>query len=496
MHPNGPVSVKSKSPEQSCSMPSSIAPSISQKTPTSSNSANEIENESSDEESDEEDESSEESDDEEEDSESDESQDESDESEGEDDKVSVNSEMARAFYLRKTRDVNESQYAKRIPTTEGKQAEEVDRELAQARKLAEQWAREDEARLIMQKKYAEGLEREERERQERIKRDREAALKARKEQEEWELAAIARETAAMRAEERRRREEAEAKRVAEERKRKEDAESKRIAEEERRSRIEREKRWAEEIKLRNAEERRKREAEDAQRRERDAAEAQRRQRERERFERTIVVDCLACMEPGERQDMALLPCRHIYCRECTKGSPPDPNIPSPSLPKLISRTGAFKAAYKSRSPFRCCGIPVSTKLAPIPQFLSPSFTHKYNSLLLELSTPHPKYCSLPTCSRFLPPNLYHTPSITCPKCRTRTCSLCTKAEHPGVCKQDRDGIRVEKLAKRKGWKKCPGCSQVVERTEGCLHITCRCGSEWCYNCLRDWGDCESSCGRG
>jgi IBR domain, a half RING-finger domain len=496
MHPNAPVLVKSKSPEQSYSMPSSIAPSISQKTPTSSNSANEVDNESSDEESDEEDESSEESDDEEEDSESDESQDESDESEGEDDKVSVNSEIARAFYLPKTRDVHESEYAKRIHTTEAKQEEEVDREVAQARKLAEQWAREDEARLIMQKKYAERLEREERERQERIKRDREAALRAQKVQEEWELAAIARETAAMRAEERKRREEAEAKRTAEERKRREDAEAKRIAEEERKSRIEREKRWAEEIKQRSAEERRQREAEHAQRRERDAAEAQRRQRERERFERMVRVDCLACMEPGVRNDMAVLPCRHIYCRECIKGSSPDPNIPSPSQPKLISRIGAFKAAYKSRTSFRCCGIPVSTKLAPIPQMLSSSFTYKYNSLLLELSTPHPKYCSLPTCSRFLPPNLYHTPSITCPKCRTRTCTLCTKAEHPGVCKQDRDGIKVEKLAKRKGWKKCPGCSQVVERTEGCLHITCRCGSEWCYNCLRDWSECGSSCGRG
>jgi hypothetical protein len=372
----------------------------------------------------------------------------------------------------------------------------VDREIAQARKLAEQWAREDEARLIMQKKYAERLEREERERQERIKRDREAALRAQKVQEEWELAAIARETAAMRAEERKRREEAEAKRAAEERKRREDAEAKRIAEEERKSRIEREKRWAEEIKQRSAEERRQREAEHAQRRERDAAEAQRRQRERERFERMVRVDCLACMEPGVRNDMAVLPCRHIYCRECIKGSSPNPNIPSPSQPKLISRIGAFKAAYKSRTSFRCCGIPVSTKLAPIPQMLSSSFTYKYNSLLLELSTPHPKYCSLPTCSRFLPPNLYHNPSITCPKCRTRTCTLCTKAEHPGVCKQDRDGIKVEKLAKRKGWKKCPGCSQVVERTEGCLHITCRCGSEWCYNCLRDWSECGSSCGRG
>lgn len=203
--------------------------------------------------------------------------------------------MATAFYLKKHRDLGDAEYAKRIHTAEAKQAEEIDRGLAQAKRLADQWARVEEARLLRQKKYAEDLQREEKERQERIKRDREAALKAQKEQEQWELAAIARETAAMRAEERNRREEAEAKRVAEQ---------------DRRLKIERERRWAEEIKQRNqalAEEKR------------DAEEAQRRQRERERRERTIKIDCLACMEPVDRKDMVFLPCRHSYCGDCIKG---------------------------------------------------------------------------------------------------------------------------------------------------------------------------------
>jgi hypothetical protein len=170
---------------------------------------------------------------------------------------------------------------------------------------------------------------------------------------------------------------------------------------------------------------------------------------------------------------------------------------TPSLETSANqKTEAFKSAYKSRTPFKCCGATISTQLNPIPLYLSPSFTQKYALLLLEFSTPHPKYCSLPNCSRFLPPHLYNLPTITCPKCKTRTCTACTQTEHPGVCKQDKDGIRVERLAKRKGWKQCPECSQVVERTEGCLHITCRCGAEWCYACLREWGFCGSACGRG
>jgi hypothetical protein len=317
IHPNTPISVNGKSPELSYSAPSSKTPSVGLKTPTSSISANEVDNESSEEES-EEDESSEESEAEEEDDDDDEeedeledsdsSQDESDESEGEDDTKSVHPEITAASQPQSLRDVHDTDQAKRIQIAEAKEAEGVDR------RLAEQWAREDEARLLRQKKHGEELRQQEIERQKRVQKDREAALKAQKEQEEWELAAIARETAAMRAEERKRREEVEAKRVAEQ---------------ERRARIERERQWAEEIKQRNAEAKRKSEAEEAERRQREAEEFQRRQREaeearrwqrdREKRKRTIIIDCLACMEPGEREDMAVLPCRHAYCGGCIKG---------------------------------------------------------------------------------------------------------------------------------------------------------------------------------
>lgn len=354
IHPNTPISVNSKSPELSYSAPSSKSPSIGQNTPTSSISANEVDNESSEEESEENEDSeeSEEEDDDDDDQEeseeeedeevedevedSDSGQDESDESEGEDETNNVHPEITAASRPQNVRDVHDADYAKRIHTAGAKEAEGVDTKLARAIKLAEQWAHKDEARLLRQKKYAEELRQQDRER-----REREAALKTQQEWDKWELAAIARETAAMRAEERKRREEAEAKRVAEQ---------------ERRSRIEREKQWAEVIKQRNAEakrkreaeeaqlrqreaeeaERRRRDAEEAQRRQREAEETQRRQREREKRKRTIIIDCLACMEPGEREDMAVLPCRHAYCGDCIKGMSPDSKSRKPEQPKLTS----------------------------------------------------------------------------------------------------------------------------------------------------------------
>ena len=32
------------------------------------------------------------------------------------------------------------------------------------------------------------------------------------------------------------------------------------------------------------------------------------------------------------------------------------------------------------------------------------------------------------------------------------------------------------------YKDCPGCGVAVEKTSGCNHITCPCGTHWCFVC--------------
>ncbi|AES70449.1 putative transcription factor C2H2 family [Medicago truncatula] len=43
-------------------------------------------------------------------------------------------------------------------------------------------------------------------------------------------------------------------------------------------------------------------------------------------------------------------------------------------------------------------------------------------------------------------------------------------------------MKFLELAKRESWKKCPRCSFYVERINGCNHMMCRCGCDFCYNC--------------
>ena len=53
---------------------------------------------------------------------------------------------------------------------------------------------------------------------------------------------------------------------------------------------------------------------------------------------------------------------------------------------------------------------------------------------------------------------------------------------PGFLLERTPPMRAE--AKEKKWRRCPKCQVVIERIDGCDHMTCssRCGFEFCYRC--------------
>ncbi|CAO2188433.1 unnamed protein product [Urochloa humidicola] len=92
----------------------------------------------------------------------------------------------------------------------------------------------------------------------------------------------------------------------------------------------------------------------------------------------------------------------------------------------------------------------------------------------------------------------------CPSCRRLFCARCgvapwhagvTCAEYKRLGKGDRgkEDLLLLEMAKGRKWKRCPKCEYFVEKREGCLHITCRCGFEFCYGCGSKWGITHSSC---
>ncbi len=184
-----------------------------------------------------------------------------------------------------------------------------------------------------------------------------------------------------------------------------------------------------------------------------------------------VGQCTSCMEDHAHEELVKV-CEHGYRNECLQN--------------------AFKAALQSRAPFKCC-----KKALPIQECLGleDAFVMEYEELLLELSTPNPMFCSSVQCGKFLPPRVIVGDVATCEKCSTQTCRHCRKQTHPGTfCAEDKETEAVKKLAKKRGWKTCPGCNHLIERSQGCLHMICsRCQTAFCYRCSKPWKDCESTC---
>ncbi len=194
----------------------------------------------------------------------------------------------------------------------------------------------------------------------------------------------------------------------------------------------------------------------------------------EDWKKSNIDECIVCGDEQHREEL-VRPCEHGYCDSCLQAG--------------------FKNALASKTPFKCCKKVLSIHGCP---GLLPQFVKEYEEMTLELSTPNPVYCFNARCAVFLPPRVMVGDVATCEKCKSQTCRHCRRRTHPGTfCQEDKETEAVKDLAKKKGWKTCPGCNHLIERQSGCLHMVCsRCQTAFCYRCSKRWKDCESTCPDG
>lgn len=185
-------------------------------------------------------------------------------------------------------------------------------------------------------------------------------------------------------------------------------------------------------------------------------------------------ECTACTDPVDQAQLVKLPCTHAYHGDC------------------IAK--AFKHALAAGKVFTCCDK-TPAPVEPVAPFLPADFTARYQAKMLERATPNPIYCARPGCATFVPASSLKGDMATCPTCHFVSCRLCKNPEHRGTCPPDRNGKRLLDLAGHQNWTQCKRCNVVVERDEGCLHMTCTCGHEFCYNCGAKWDQCGGSCPR-
>ncbi|KAF9242087.1 hypothetical protein BU15DRAFT_87006 [Melanogaster broomeanus] len=132
-------------------------------------------------------------------------------------------------------------------------------------------------------------------------------------------------------------------------------------------------------------------------------------------------------------------------------------------------------------------------LAAVFKFISGTLRAQFLNKSKEFTTPSTSrvYCPKPTCSTFLGGSDGSKRNLTCGECGAVVCSECKNDAHPGEdCSANQAALEVKELATSSGWQTCPGCHAIVELSQGCYHITCRCSSQFCYLCSAQWKTCD------
>jgi hypothetical protein len=180
-----------------------------------------------------------------------------------------------------------------------------------------------------------------------------------------------------------------------------------------------------------------------------------------------------------------LGCGHIYCSGCLRhylaSAPETKTFP---LVCLGNETA--------------CKIPISLPL--IRRFMTPqafqAFVEAAFRSYLDQHAQELKYCTTPDCQQIYRHSLEGR-ILQCPSCFSTICSACDEEAHEGItCQESRDQKNSQlqdrlfnEWADENG-KRCPGCRSVIEKTDGCNHITCRCGAHFCWRCGQTFSAAE------
>ncbi|PBK78404.1 hypothetical protein ARMSODRAFT_39896 [Armillaria solidipes] len=175
-----------------------------------------------------------------------------------------------------------------------------------------------------------------------------------------------------------------------------------------------------------------------------------------------------------------LVCEHVYCTGCIR-----------HFLTSAAETGIFPLVCMGNE--STCGTPISIPV--IQKFLPPTaFNHLLETVFTTHVDKHPqefRYCKTPDCTQ-----IYRRSEagsvLRCPACFSEICSSCGEDSHERLSCEDarihnnpaeQERMSEAWLLQQRGIKKCPTCSRLLEKTEGCNHMTCPCGAHICWRCM-------------
>ncbi|KAF5930943.1 hypothetical protein HYC85_031816 [Camellia sinensis] len=202
--------------------------------------------------------------------------------------------------------------------------------------------------------------------------------------------------------------------------------------------------------------------------------------------------CSICLEDTDVCQMfSVNDCLHRYCSSCLKKHV-EVKLLQGMLPKC---------------PHDACKTEL--KIESCRNFLTSELYDLMSQRIKEYSIPATQkiYCPYPRCSALMSKaealvNTNNAGASMCERCRGLFCMRCKAPWHSNVSCNDykilnpypcAEDAKLNSLARRNLWRQCVKCNHMVELAEGCNHIYCRCGYEFCYICGAEWKNKKATC---
>ena len=212
-------------------------------------------------------------------------------------------------------------------------------------------------------------------------------------------------------------------------------------------------------------------------------------------ENSRMVACGICMETYRGDELFSLGCSHMFCSTCWKGY----------IQAMFEGNFGGLHGLEVRCPTPGCTELVGHKHI---EKVAPDLIPRFKQLCLDSfvrSSAVMRWCPGPGCKNIAiraRNDLFvcHSNSVVCDGkdgCQTTFCFLCGQDPHDGPC-PDAAPLQVEEDQQQgqqnqanvvsKNLKRCPSCNVVIEKTGGCNHMTCKCGTHFCWLCGADISD--------
>ncbi|KAL3718839.1 hypothetical protein ACJRO7_003878 [Eucalyptus globulus] len=209
--------------------------------------------------------------------------------------------------------------------------------------------------------------------------------------------------------------------------------------------------------------------------------------------------CVICFEDKSVTEMfSVEECLHRYCFTCMKR-----HVEAKLLDGVMIKC-----------PHDGCNSEV--KIDSCGGFLEPNVISIMSQRMKEASVPVTErvYCPNPRCSTLMSKQevLEYSRSAfvgaersgarNCMKCQFFFCVDCKVPWHYNMTCYEYQmsnatatagDAQLKSLARKRLWRECVKCKNLVELAEGCYHITCRCGHEFCYTCGAEWRNKKATC---